>query len=86
MISPQNIATGAAMTGMQRHKGDILARTSKHGLILTFLLGLLVLAQQYLVAYRSQVKSLASLDSLTTLRPASVYQDSRMSPTASSTM
>ena len=49
MISPQNIATGAVMTGMQGHEGDILARTFKHSLILTFLLGLLVMAQQYLV-------------------------------------
>ncbi len=49
MISPQNITTGAVMTGMQGHEGDILARTFKHSLILTFLLGLLVMAQQYLV-------------------------------------
>ncbi|MDE2404584.1 MAG: L-lactate permease [Sphingomonadales bacterium] len=48
IISPQNIATGAAMTGMQGREGDILARTFKHSLILTLLLGLLVMAQQYL--------------------------------------
>ena len=49
MISPQNIATGAAMTNMQGREGDVLARTFKHSLILTFLLGLLVMAEQYLV-------------------------------------
>ena len=48
MISPQNIATGAAMTGMQGQEGAILARTFKHSLVLTLLLGLLVMAQQYL--------------------------------------
>ena len=49
MISPQNITTGAVMTGLQGHEGDILARTFKHSIILTFLLGLLVMAQQYLL-------------------------------------
>ena len=48
MISPQNIATGAAIAGVRGHEGDILARTFKHSVVLTFLLGLLVLAQQYL--------------------------------------
>lgn len=48
MISPQNIATGAAIAGVRGHEGDILARTFKHSVILTFLLGLLVMAQQYL--------------------------------------
>ena len=48
MISPQNITTGAVMTGLQGHEGDILARTFKHSVILTFLLGLLVMAQKYL--------------------------------------
>lgn len=47
MISPQNIATGAAMTGMQGQEGAILAKTFKHSLVLTLLLGLLVMAQQY---------------------------------------
>ena len=36
------------MTGMQGREGEVLARTFKHSLILTFLLGLLVMAQQYL--------------------------------------
>lgn len=49
MISPQNIATGATMVGANGREGEILARTFKHSVILTFLLGLLVLAQQYLI-------------------------------------
>ena len=48
MISPQNIATGAAMPGLQGQEGAVLARTFKHSLVLTLLLGLLVMAQQYL--------------------------------------
>jgi lactate permease len=48
MISPQNIATGVAVTELKGHEGVVLARTFKHSLILTVLLGLLVLAQQYL--------------------------------------
>ncbi|CAN7654120.1 L-lactate permease [Phenylobacterium sp. LjRoot219] len=48
MISPQNITTGAVMTGMQGREGEVLARTFKHSVILTLLLGLLVMAQQYL--------------------------------------
>lgn len=48
MISPQNITTGAVMVGVTGREGEILARTFKHSVILTFLLGLLVLAQQYL--------------------------------------
>lgn len=48
MISPQNIATGTAIAGVRGHEGEILARTFKHSVALTFLLGLLVLAQQYI--------------------------------------
>ena len=48
MISPQNITTGTAIAGVRGCEGDILARTFKHSVALTFLLGLLVLAQQYL--------------------------------------
>lgn len=48
MISPQNIITGASMVGLNGREGEILARTFKHSVILTFVLGLLVLAQQYL--------------------------------------
>lgn len=48
MISPQNIATGCAVTALKGREGEVLARTFKHSIILTVLLGLLVLAQQYL--------------------------------------
>jgi lactate permease len=48
MISPQNIATGAALSDLKGHEGAILARTFKHSIILTVILGLIVLAQQYL--------------------------------------
>jgi lactate permease len=51
MISPQNIATGAAVTNLRGHEGDIFARTFVHSIVLTFLLGLLVVAQQYLIPW-----------------------------------
>ena len=47
MISPQNISTGASTTALKGQEGRVLARTFKHSLILTVLLGLLVAAQQY---------------------------------------
>jgi lactate permease len=48
MISPQNIATGVAVTDLKGQEGVVLARTFKHSIILTLILGLLVVAQQYL--------------------------------------
>ncbi len=48
MISPQNICTGTATTGLTGREGEVLARTFVHSIVLTLLLGLLVLAQQYL--------------------------------------
>ena len=48
MISPQNIVTGTSTTNLKGREGDVLARTFKHSIILTVLLGLLVMAQQYL--------------------------------------
>jgi lactate permease len=51
MISPQNIATGVSVTNLKGKEGMVLARTFKHSIILTVLLGLLVLAQQYLVPW-----------------------------------
>jgi lactate permease len=47
MISPQNISTGTATTELKGREGEVFARTFKHSIILTFLLGLLVLLQQY---------------------------------------
>lgn len=48
MISPQNLTTGTSITGLSGREGEVLARTFKHSIILTVLLGLLVMAQQYL--------------------------------------
>ena len=45
MISPQNISTGTSTTELKGREGDVFARTFKHSLILTFLLGLLVCAR-----------------------------------------
>jgi lactate permease len=47
MISPQNIATGAVMVGAEGREGEILRRTFKHSIILTLLLGVIVMLQQY---------------------------------------
>jgi lactate permease len=48
MISPQNIATGAAVTQLKGQEGLVFARTFVHSIVLTLMLVLLVLAQQYL--------------------------------------
>ena len=49
MISPQNIATGVSTAGLQGREGEVFARTFWHSIILTMLLGLLVVLQQYVV-------------------------------------
>jgi lactate permease len=49
MISPQNISTGVAVTDLKGKEGLVFARTFPHSVILTVLLGLLVLVQQYLL-------------------------------------
>jgi len=51
MISPQNIATGVSVTDLKGQEGVVFARTFKHSIILTLVLGLLVAAQQYLVPW-----------------------------------
>jgi lactate permease len=51
MISPQNIATGVSVTDLKGHEGVVFARTFKHSIVLTLLLGLLVLLQQYVVPW-----------------------------------
>jgi lactate permease len=51
MISPQNIATGVAVTKLAGHEGAVFARTFIHSIILTLLLGGLVAAQQYLIPW-----------------------------------
>ena len=47
MISPQNIATGAATTDLKGREGEVLAKTFKHSIALTLFLGLIVMLQQY---------------------------------------
>jgi lactate permease len=49
MISPQNIATGVAVTDLRGREGAVLARTFIHSIVLTILLALLVVVQQYVV-------------------------------------
>ncbi len=51
MISPQNIATGVSVTHLQGQEGHVLARTFKHSIVLTILLGILVVLQQYVVSW-----------------------------------
>ena len=47
MISPQNIATGVSVTDLQGQEGRVFARTFIHSIVLTLLLGVLVVLQQY---------------------------------------
>jgi lactate permease len=49
MISPQNIATGVSVTNLKGREGMVFSRTITHSIVLTVILVLLVLAQQYLV-------------------------------------
>ena len=47
MISPQNIATGVSVTTLKGQEGAILARTFVHSVVMTLLLVLIVILQQY---------------------------------------
>jgi lactate permease len=47
MISPQNIATGVSVTRLQGQEGAILARTFIHSIVMTLILVLIVIVQQY---------------------------------------
>jgi lactate permease len=49
MISPQNIATGAAVTELKGQEGKVFARTFVHSIVLTLMLVILVVVQQYLI-------------------------------------
>ena len=51
MISPQNISTGVAVTDLKGQEGVVFARTFKHSIALTVLLGLMVVLQQYVVPW-----------------------------------
>ena len=47
MISPQNIATGVAVSDLKGHESSIFRRTFIHSIIFTILLGILVFFQQH---------------------------------------
>jgi len=47
MISPQNIATGVAVSDLKGHESAIFRRTFIHSVIFTVLLGILVFCQQH---------------------------------------
>jgi lactate permease len=51
MISPQNISTGVSVTNLKGQEGMVLARTFKHSIVLTLLLGVLVVLQQYVLQW-----------------------------------
>jgi lactate permease len=47
MISPQNIATGAAVTRLKGQEGAVFARTFVHSIVFTLMLVVLVILQQF---------------------------------------
>jgi lactate permease len=47
MISPQNIATGVAISGLQGQESSIFRRTFIHSLVFTAMLSVLVWLQQF---------------------------------------
>jgi lactate permease len=47
MISPQNIATGVAVSDLKGHESSIFRRTFVHSIVFTVLLGILVFLQQH---------------------------------------
>src|SRR5450631_44363 len=49
MISPQNIATGVSVTDLKGKEGAVLARTFVHSIVLTLVLVVIVILQQYVV-------------------------------------
>ena len=49
MISPQNIATGVSVTDLRGREGAILARTFIHSVVLTLVLVVIVIVQQFVV-------------------------------------
>jgi lactate permease len=51
MISPQNICTGVSVTDLRGQEGVVLARTFKHSIILTLVLGGIVVLQQYVAPW-----------------------------------
>ena len=53
MISPQNLSVGAAGVGAVGREGEIFSKVIFHSLILTGLMGLLAMLQQYVVPWMS---------------------------------
>ena len=51
MISPQNLSVGAAGVGAVGREGEIFAKVIFHSLVLTTLMGLLAMFQQYVVPW-----------------------------------
>ena len=51
MISPQNLSVGAAGVGAVGREGEIFSRVIMHSLILTALMGILAMLQQYVVPW-----------------------------------
>src|SRR6266496_2494666 len=51
MVSPQNVTTGVSTSTLVGKEGLIVARIFKHSIFLAVLLGLLVMAQQYLIPW-----------------------------------
>ncbi len=49
MISPQNISTGVSVTELKGKEGTVLARTFIHSVVLTLVLVVIVIIQQYLL-------------------------------------
>jgi lactate permease len=49
MISPQNIATGVSVTHLKGQEGAILARTFVHSVVLTLILVVIVIVEQFVV-------------------------------------
>ena len=72
MISPQNIATGVSVTHLQGQEGRVLARTFIHSVILTLLLGVLVVLQQYVFCLDDPVNARTSPAGGTQPPPADV--------------
>ena len=49
MISPQNISTGVSTTDLKGQEGVVFARTFKHSVFLTLVLGVMVVFMQYVI-------------------------------------
>ncbi len=49
MISPQNLVTGCSVTGMIGQEGKVFAKTFVHSVVMTLILALLVILQQFVI-------------------------------------